>query len=909
MALDLYQVPARKLDKFIFDTLQPDHTFLRQARQAIDTICEFLKTNCFTDCPRPCIKVLKVVKGGSLGKGTSLKGGSDADLVVFLSCFKGYSDQETNRAAIIKEIKRMLEKCQQQKHFEVSIKQSRWPNPRVLSFMMSSKTLDESIEFDVLPAYNALCMSCCPYSARDMGCDGCLLSGRLQRQGFSLGGESGPRAVFSGSLVSRFLHRSLDLCYPALASGAKPDSQVYKELIHSYSRGGEFSTCFTELQRDFVVDRPTKVKSLIRLVKYWYKQHIRPYKEYLEAGESLPPQYALELLSIYAWEQGSRDRAFDMAEGFRTVLELIRQYKKLCVYWTINYNFADELLERFLHCQLQKDRPIILDPADPTGIVGEGSRWDLVAQEAEFCCDQQCCMDLDGDPVQPWDVPPEQTLEGRRGFEIHTGAQEYPDSAPQPGPACTCTNNHAMANQQPSFCTILEARPLCSNQPSASAVPLPAQGLLQSRRSKRRSLSARGTHRLVPSWAAPVVRLLMELNQSMGLYQMPADELDTFITNDLQPNQVFKMQISTAIHTIFLFLTQNCFRNSGSTMRVLKVVKAGSSGKGTALKDVSDVDLVVFVSKITDFRALKAERKKIIAEIQTRLEECRGSLGKDLVLSIKKTKWENPRVLTFTLTSNTTGEHIDFDVLPAFDALGQLYRGYKPDPAVYIRLTESNPEGSEFSPCFTELQRNFIMALPTKLKSLIRLVKHWYKQYVLPHKKKLGWKESLPPQYALELLSVYAWERGGRGPAFNMAEGFRTVLELIRQHAQLCVYWTINYGFENETLGWYLKSQLYKSRPIILDPADPTGIVGHGSRWDLVAEEAERCCAQKCCWKRNGSAVQPWNVPLQQTWRAAEGDDFDLQSRTTDKEYPITENQMFANGSHAAEEESYCTLL
>lgn len=81
----------------------------------------------------------------------------------------------------------------------------------------------------------------------------------------------------------------------------------------------------------------------------------------------------------------------------------------------------------------------------------------------------------------------------------------------------------------------------------------------------------------------------------------------------------------------------------------------------------------MFVSKITDFRALKAERKKIITEIQTRLEECRGCLGKDLVLSIKKTKWENPRVLTFTLTSNTMGEHIDFDVLPAFDALGKMH--------------------------------------------------------------------------------------------------------------------------------------------------------------------------------------------------------------------------------------------
>nr|XP_042702488.1 2'-5'-oligoadenylate synthase 3-like [Chrysemys picta bellii] len=807
MAPDLYETPARKLDKFIFDALQPDSTFLRQAGQAIDTICEFLKRNCFADRPPPRIKVLKVVKGGSLGKGTSLKSSSDADLVVFLSCFKGYDDQETNRAGIIKEIERMLEKCQQQRHFEVFIEQSRWPNPRVLSFMMSSKTLNESIEFDVLPAYNAL------------------------------------------------------------SSGAKPSSQVYEELIQSCSRGGEFSTCFTELQRDFVVDRRTKVKSLIRLVKYWYKQHIRPYKEYLGKGESLPPQYALELLSVYAWEQGSRDRAFDMAEGFRTVLELIRQYKQLCVYWTINYNFADEVLGGFLHHQLQKARPIILDPADPTGIVGEGSRWDLVAQEAECCCHQQCCMDLYGVPVQPWDVSPEQTPKGSRGFEIHTGAQEHPVSAPPPGPAST--SNEAMAVQQPSFCTVLAA-PVVSSPP-------------------------------------PV----------MGLYQTAAEELDTFISNDLQPNRVFKNQISTAIHIIFLFLTQNCFRNSGSAMRVLKVVKAGSSGKGTALKDVSDVDLVVFVSSITNFQALKAERKKIIAEIQTRLEECRESLGKDLELSIKKTKWENPRVLTFTLKSNTMDEHIDFDVLPAFDALGQLYRGYKPDPQVYIRLMESDPEGSEFSPCFTELQRNFVMALPTKLKSLIRLVKRWYKQYVLPHKKKLRGKESLPPQYALELLSVYAWERGGRDPAFNMAEGFRTVLELIRQHAKLCVFWTINYGFANETLGSYLKSQLRKSRPIILDPADPTGIVGQGSRWDLVAGEAELCCAQQCCRKRNGAAVQPWNVPLQQTQIAAESD-FVLHSRTADEEYPITENRMFAPGGHAApamgpaqpaEQESYCTLL
>lgn len=44
------------------------------------------------------------------------------------------------------------------------------------------------------------------------------------------------------------------------------------DLVHSYSHAGEYSPCFTELQRNFIVSRPTKLKSLIRLVKHWYQQ-------------------------------------------------------------------------------------------------------------------------------------------------------------------------------------------------------------------------------------------------------------------------------------------------------------------------------------------------------------------------------------------------------------------------------------------------------------------------------------------------------------------------------------------------------------------------------------------------------------------------------------------------------------
>ena len=65
---------------------------------------------------------------------------------------------------------------------------------------------------------------------------------------------------------------------------------------------------------------------------------------------------------------------------------------------------------------------------------------------------------------------------------------------------------------------------------------------------------------------------------------------------------------------------------------------------------------------------------------------------------------------------------------------GQLTKGYRPDPQIYVQLIqecENQRKEGEFSPCFTELQRDFLRNRPTKLKSLIRLVKHWY-QLVWP---------------------------------------------------------------------------------------------------------------------------------------------------------------------------------
>lgn len=68
------------------------------------------------------------------------------------------------------------------------------------------------------------------------------------------------------------------------------------DLIHSYHHAGEYASCFTELQRDFIVSRPTKLKSLIRLVKHWYQQvGTGPGSPWVLGGEETGPALARTL--------------------------------------------------------------------------------------------------------------------------------------------------------------------------------------------------------------------------------------------------------------------------------------------------------------------------------------------------------------------------------------------------------------------------------------------------------------------------------------------------------------------------------------------------------------------------------------------------------------------------------------
>ncbi|XP_066472834.1 2'-5'-oligoadenylate synthase 1-like [Tiliqua scincoides] len=341
----------------------------------------------------------------------------------------------------------------------------------------------------------------------------------------------------------------------------------------------------------------------------------------------------------------------------------------------------------------------------------------------------------------------------------------------------------------------------------------------------------------------------------MGLYQVSSRDLDGWIAEQLQPSKKFRQNVQDDIHRICAFLKERCSMD----VSVIKTVKGGSAGKGTALDDNSDADLVTFLDCFSSFNDQKEKRALIIKTIETELKRCQKSIAYKVEIPPSNVDDSLRRALKLKITSTKKKEPVEVDILPAYDALGQVTSTYKPSSMVYINLIKTKGLPGEFNTSFTELQRNFVKCCPGKFKNLLRLVKHWYKEYK-ECLRKVDPSSSLPPKFALELLTIYAWEEGtGRAEKFDTAEGFCTVMKLLCRHQDLCFYWTKYYDLEHPIIGAHVKEQLKGQRPVVMDPADPTGNVGKGKGWDLLAKEALKCLGQSCCQKGT-EPVQPWKV-------------------------------------------------
>lgn len=84
---------------------------------------------------------------------------------------------------------------------------------------------------------------------------------------------------------------------------------------------------------------------------------------------------------------------------------------------------------------------------------------------------------------------------------------------------------------------------------------------------------------------------------------------------------------------------------------------------------------MVFVDSLTSYPSQKAERYHVIKEIKQQLEAYQRLVAEqDLEVTFEISKWEAPRVLSFSLKSRHLHGPVDIDVLPAFNALGETPR-------------------------------------------------------------------------------------------------------------------------------------------------------------------------------------------------------------------------------------------
>lgn len=125
------------------------------------------------------------------------------------------------------------------------------------------------------------------------------------------------------------------------------------------------------------------------------------------------------------------------------------------------------------------------------------------------------------------------------------------------------------------------------------------------------------------------------MDPTPDLYGTPGDRLDHFLEHCLQPQRDWKEEGQDAWERIEGFLRDQCFRGAlllGQEIKVLKVVKAGSSGKGTTLNHRSDQDMVLFLSCFSSFKHQARHRESIINFIQSKLLHCRKSLAYNITV-------------------------------------------------------------------------------------------------------------------------------------------------------------------------------------------------------------------------------------------------------------------------------------
>ncbi|XP_072036193.1 2'-5'-oligoadenylate synthase 1-like [Amphiura filiformis] len=288
--------------------------FKDQCGRAVDQVGEILRQ-------RMPLSVKEVVKGGSLGKGTMLKGKSDIDCVVMInSPDLPYLQNVSNMSVYIQ---RELAKAN--RSIEQAVKDHATVVKTERNEYMVKTTLKVSgvnVDVDLIPT-----------------ADNLTAAGKPQ-------------------------------IYEAMLRRSKDDREFY-------------SVSLVKLQVDFIKTKPGVVKELIRLVKYWNSQVVGSVlKGKWPLPTSYPMELITVLAWERAGSPSSFNRLQGFKAVLSIIATELPTLSK---YWTCNYDEAMVRRAHSVMDSEGKRSPFILDPANPTYNVCSRfySTWNDVAGVAQ----------------------------------------------------------------------------------------------------------------------------------------------------------------------------------------------------------------------------------------------------------------------------------------------------------------------------------------------------------------------------------------------------------------------------------------------------------------------------------------------------------------------------------------------
>ncbi|XP_063419371.1 2'-5'-oligoadenylate synthase 1A-like [Mytilus trossulus] len=262
------------------------------------------------------------------------------------------------------------------------------------------------------------------------------------------------------------------------------------------------------------------------------------------------------------------------------------------------------------------------------------------------------------------------------------------------------------------------------------------------------------------------------------------ESLSKFITRVLQPNTEYLDKCGRTINQV-----AELMRSKLVPHKVAATIKGGSLGKGTAVKQMADADLLFPLGGIGSVKDLREKLPEILKTLQSALDR-----SGHIITSIKKT----PFTIQFQISVD--GVFQEVDLLPIVD-LGIQHPTKENLKSIYTEMKTNENLRDYYMKCLSFLQVNFVKQQPPKVKSVIRLLKYWIKRK--QHKLK---------SYGAELLVIKAYEDLGSPSSIREEDLAINVFGKLTDLRSLKVSW--NKYFDP-------KKYNVPSAPYILDPACP----------------------------------------------------------------------------------------